>query len=289
MQLNAKNVTEFADDAEFAAATANTAEDDPASFLHQDPQAVAILNSFRVQEGDEEKKSELPEKKRKEEQEEGVVMEGEEEEAKPLDYNLYRTFWHIQSILTTSSADINTTEKAQEMVRILAGRLTLARDFRRPCAHLLARRCDRQQMASFDNVLSLLEGTTFSELEVVQAAAKVCVLFISSVGRKRRFLTAFRVFVMQRSNEKAAAAEQAYLNVQETEGNTSMEMGSDEQQSYFGCKYLTSAQLFHLQLHDPFIRMQMLLQLLIYFQRCGCMSWCLTLRSGLTCSALVCW
>jgi hypothetical protein len=123
LQLNAKNVTEFADDAEFATATANTAEDDPSSFLHQDPHAVAILNSFRAEEGDEEKKSELPEKKRAAEEEEGVVVEGEEEkeEAKPLDYNLYRTFWHIQSILITSSSDLNTTEKAQEMVRALTG------------------------------------------------------------------------------------------------------------------------------------------------------------------------
>lgn len=45
-----------------------------------------------------------------------------------------------------------------------------------------------------------------------------------------------------------------------------MDVGTNDQ-SYFGCKYLTSAQLFQLQLHDPFIRMQLLLQLLIYFQR----------------------
>lgn len=56
--------------------------------------------------------------------------------------------------------------------------------------------------------------------------------------------------------------------MQSNEMKSSMDVASGEQQSYFGCKYLTSAQLFHLQLHDPFIRMQLLLQLLIYFQRC---------------------
>jgi hypothetical protein len=155
----------------------------------------------------------------------------------------------------------------------------LTRVFESSCAELLAVRRDHQQVASFDNVLSLLEGTTFSEIEVVQAAAKVRVVGLAWHFVEKQFTS--RLFtplpVVQRSNEKAAAADQAYLHLQENEGKASMEMGNDEQQSYFGCKYLTSAQLFHLQLHDPFIRMQMLLQLLIYFQRCECTACCMTL------------
>lgn len=111
LQLNSKNITEFVDDAEFTTATADTAHDDPASFLHQDPQALAILNSFRAEDADEEKSE------KKQDEEEGVVMDTEEADSKPLDYNLYRTFWHVQSILTTSSSEVNTAEKAQEMVR----------------------------------------------------------------------------------------------------------------------------------------------------------------------------
>lgn len=110
-------MTEYVNDADFTSATADTAQDDPSSFLHQDPHTLAILNSFRAEDSEAEKKLEQVGKKEEEEEEEGVVTAGDEE-PKPLDYNLYRTFWHVQSILTTSSAEVNTTEKAQDMVHI---------------------------------------------------------------------------------------------------------------------------------------------------------------------------
>ncbi|GMF26869.1 unnamed protein product [Phytophthora lilii] len=147
----------------------------------------------------------------------------------PIDYNLYRTFWDLQSFFREHQLATQSAENWEKFVRVVMFAYCL------------------YEAANILHLLLLF--TQFTELNVVLAAFEG---------------NAFSPDDLERSRDLSGGPiHSTDVTMHEADSKGVAEQGSQEH--FFQPKYLTNSRLFRLQLRDPILRECMLTQFLILF------------------------
>jgi hypothetical protein len=188
------------------------------------------------------------------------------------DYGTYRTFWELQTYFSSDPKKLEselglTYETSTSGAAKPATAASSASNVSSQLAPAAVEHADVFKL-KLDRALALFESHPFTTSELAQGLA----------ARKRDRDDA--VARQQRANENIAGGNNAVgmgrpptsplkyrpCHVDAHDGGDVMAVEDmvNESMEYVGCKYLTSSQLFKLQLHDPQLRLQVLAQIIAF-------------------------
>jgi hypothetical protein len=161
--------------------------------------------------------------------------DGKEEAAEAIDFSLYKQFWGLQTFMAgdPGKGSVATPAAVAEF-----------------CGYA-------------DVVLTAFEASAFTASELAQAMHSRAQLREGAVAHTNRRLALHSTAPHANANANALSASAAAAAAAAAAADEGAAGGAE---AYAGCKYLTSSQLFALQLRDPIIREQYLAQMMIHIQ-----------------------